>query len=1179
MKKSIHINIILILSILTLNISYLVSKVTVALNKEYNNLNIIYNELNDENWPPQNNHQKYKNFPVPELMYIDKTGTISDETQLWISQGTKSSYSFILVKKNSFTVGDTLFEEFYVKEMKFVEMLKKVKFPKVKFSELTKLEFIACNFTGGLTNIVAPKLDSLILSNCMSVKENDLKLDLPKLKHFWATTNDKGKTRTINGFFDNSLLPNLEWLVLPYQGITSLVDVELHSPKIKRIDVSRNKLMPLYLEKLIDLPNLKNGQLFYDEQTPDIPYINKVETLDSITYSYPKEKILGEYNIFTWQEYVNNGWYDIKDSPDKLKLMKPVQKSYRMSIKNSKLPRYTLYSASTDSAKEINNCWENDYFKICLPVGGFEENKDGILSANGNAILNDFVQIDGKIVIDPNKLNVKIDGRLYLKDLPLISGGIGEIQLADGKYELALLGNDGKITNFLNGLAKNIPDVGGLKFKIKDLEFVGGKKPSGIKISAVVEWDNIRKGCSDKSPDDDGSTSLELNGLEISKEKGWNLEAAKLENFGLMPKWCVKEFSVETNEDENTITFGVQLQTPFVEIGGGLGFKNKELDSIGLSAEFEKALPLGTTSLGLYGGLGAVWNIAEANYWSDYNFKLGGIIGHIANKDLLMFKAVIGYDAPFVNFGIEEANIFKFKDENEDEKWLATGSLMGKTRNDWLIIGLDGELKVGPYKEKKDDEDEKHILETSVNISYKTDVDIFTGKLKGKFTVPKLATNWNPIYKWMNKKFGLPYSANGNAFLLYKESAKYINGSVKFSEKTGDIQFVINLSQYGKDNFLIVKFDKINITGEINKNQDIILSKTHNFDVNKNSELIIVYINGEKGFNTILIDPNGNQITASNLPKDIEFNIDNQSNEAFWTLYNPQSGNWRINYDDNQKIEVYQKYIPKKLNISAKDNGNNVLINWDNINLSQDTEIDFFVDSDNDGLDGYYVGKTKIGSKSFTFAKNQSDGLCQFYVYAITNDNDVIISNYAPELIKSSMNVEPPKNLRLEYNRTLKFLDIKFDFVNNDKINFYTVRYADTKETIKTFFKYQNSARVYLKNFDTNRVIEIISVTYDDIISCPAIQKAVVGIDEELILKNDDFLVFPNPFKNFINIKGNELKSGYIQIVDIQGRTIFTKEYSDNEIQINLTNLINGIYILRIIEGMNIKEIKLIKMN
>ena len=85
------------------------------------------------------------------------------------------------------------------------------------------------------------------------------------------------------------------------------------------------------------------------------------------------------------------------------------------------------------------------------------------------------------------------------------------------------------------------------------------------------------------------------------------------------------------------------------------------------------------------------------------------------------------------------------------------------------------------------------------------------------------------------------------------------------------------------------------------------------------------------------------------------------------------------------------------------------------------------------------------------------------------------------------------------------------------------------------------------------------------------------------IENNDQVFVYPNPFKDKLNIDVTTLAKGEItlQIIDISGKIIETKKADvlpgNNSILFDTNHLVNGIYMMNIVgEGIN-KKFKVIK--
>jgi len=80
---------------------------------------------------------------------------------------------------------------------------------------------------------------------------------------------------------------------------------------------------------------------------------------------------------------------------------------------------------------------------------------------------------------------------------------------------------------------------------------------------------------------------------------------------------------------------------------------------------------------------------------------------------------------------------------------------------------------------------------------------------------------------------------------------------------------------------------------------------------------------------------------------------------------------------------------------------------------------------------------------------------------------------------------------------------------------------------------------------------------------------------------NQEINIYPNPVQNIVNIEIISQKTKYfdIEIYNIQGKLIFMKQYKTSPLSIDISNLSNGIYMLKIKDenGNIIKNDKIIK--
>jgi aminopeptidase YwaD len=70
--------------------------------------------------------------------------------------------------------------------------------------------------------------------------------------------------------------------------------------------------------------------------------------------------------------------------------------------------------------------------------------------------------------------------------------------------------------------------------------------------------------------------------------------------------------------------------------------------------------------------------------------------------------------------------------------------------------------------------------------------------------------------------------------------------------------------------------------------------------------------------------------------------------------------------------------------------------------------------------------------------------------------------------------------------------------------------------------------------------------------------------------------ITPNPAQNFVQIEHNFAGNVQILLTDLNGKTVLTQEFARNKIQLNTTDVPNGIYLLHLIQNENRSHHKLI---
>ncbi len=108
-----------------------------------------------------------------------------------------------------------------------------------------------------------------------------------------------------------------------------------------------------------------------------------------------------------------------------------------------------------------------------------------------------------------------------------------------------------------------------------------------------------------------------------------------------------------------------------------------------------------------------------------------------------------------------------------------------------------------------------------------------------------------------------------------------------------------------------------------------------------------------------------------------------------------------------------------------------------------------------------------------------------------------------------------------------------------------------------------------------NAVNDYVRVINEDVIEEVILVKDYTSINEELVSSIE---VYPNPANKKINIKSNSIVD-QIKIIDTSGRVIKSNVINDNEVNIDIQNIDQGFYILKIFSNEKIinKKIQIIK--
>lgn len=826
-------------------------------------------------------------------------------------------------------------------------------------------------------------------------------------------------------------------------------------------------------------------------------------------------------------------------------------------------------------------CWTYGNFEFCIEGKGVWEpiEKTTKLKTEKRVVINSFLVFEGKMTIDTAQLGISCDGNFFVRNIPIPGGGIGTFSLASGKYELKLLGEDGKITNFINSYTSNIA---GFKFKLKDIQLVGGRQAEGIKITATITVPGISVGCNED--DEIKETEFEVKDFEI-KTTGIEIGGFKVENLGFssFPQFCLSKLYGEYDSERDRLDFGANVKIPFGEVGAGIAFIGGELDSLGfrMEASFPPLFVIGTTTVGISGFFGHISGITQPNL----EFELGGILVDVLIEDLYKIDISGYFKTPNI-IGLKgEANLFK---DPILKKWQMKGGIDGSIDIAIAQMELKGSLNIGTKDE------EKYLLSTEGSLKYNMRQSKFSGYLSGTLDLPKMRDDWP--FDWINATIGLPKKISADARFLFGKS-KILWGEAKLGSKIGNLRYVVDLNKsYDDPDFFF--FERTPEQKLIKSNNTIFNGNaTYNFSVKNSTERFVTKIVfSDVIANSELVSPTGIKYKSEDKPENtVIYSYDNDAKKAFWTLINPESGIWTLNINTNTQnvnVKLYEFVAKPNFSVYLIQNLKEVNIYWNTEGLNSNGKVEIYLDSDKEGENGLHISTFNALDGYGKIILSDSLPDCKYYLYAIYNGLDIAIADYADEqIINNKSSLLPPTNI------TAKFL------TKNDKcviewepsrepnvIGYIIVGETPTGEEVllATASKYERRKEFEIDDYSKYR-IKIYSYNFDGLKGCSS-----VPID--IILSNSDFIenkpnslmqIYPNPANSKVSISFNLEKPAHVKmkILNLVGKEVgvlIDNKWMDegsHQISFDLKDLSPSVYfvILQAGEKVYTQKVQIIK--
>ncbi len=844
------------------------------------------------------------------------------------------------------------------------------------------------------------------------------------------------------------------------------------------------------------------------------------------------------------------------------------------------------------SFKVIDGIWEGTGANI-------------ITNTSDDVEINDFLKFDGNMTIDTTVGDVTFssDGAFYLKGI-IVEGQPIKFILYDQVIEEANLDREAINLNIIDendeeeqkyfkyrqdyfaGIIKVIP---------KKLELLGGLNAAGLRMGCDV-WFSHTKNCNDRRR----RVRISLENLEFDTDGRFIIDG-KIVGLSNVPGFCLRYLGLKYDSPENCFEFDGGLWTPFfgnrTDEGKGLFLKARNCKGNWVEVEFEATLgnpiPIGNTGIGVVGVEGGINNISSP----PPDVYLGGTFAPITAQELFELNIVGSYRAPSLLklkgdarlFRIPATDIWGIPDASL-EVWL-----------DWnSSLGLNGAIKAGYLGGTT------AVVEGEAAMKYVwSPGSELTGALNSEVNIPDIGSGFP--FDWINMFLGLPYRISSSEAVL-KNSM--ILGNVNLPFPIGEMNFALDLEKRnGENGFFEIGQGYRNLNGTIRKDDDIpatllssyqlegqsmplnyegknekTLAATYDtIKVDETIEKIIIRLKSETAVpNSSLKDPLGN--VYENSDEDNAIIYKESGKLAFWTVLLPAHGDWIVTVENpapGDSIDVYSYKRKEPFNIDVKVKDSIITVLWDKENNSQDSKIDFFLDDDNDGFDGFYIGTASGKDDSFSYTLSDSITGCYFYLHATRYENNAITRDYCKNAIMNDKEILLPPIIKsckvVESEQIEDTVEISWENPLCDDIYGYALKIIDgvsKEDSIYAMVFYpQDTVRISVIRPET-KVFQMISYNETGRSGCwtPKIaltDETGVVMDNSISGDNKKLRVYPNPASSSVNIEfvleepqlttlilQNSIGDDILCLIDNERR-----QQGVNRIKFNSQSLPSGLYL------------------
>jgi len=1043
---------------------------------------------------------------------------------------------------------------------------------------------------GNLTKIKSLRLDNNNISGSIPPFGNltEIKyLNLSNNNIFGSIPSSIGKLKNlVQLYLKNNNITNipieinncsrLVYLDLSNNNLNDLPAIILD---LKKFTVDHNSLNYTSLEKQSSLNIFNDRYSFKFVPQKDTLDIQCKTVGDSIKFTF--ERPGGTKTEYEWLLKNTSGKYvTLNTTSNSIKISKQENNKVVDCFASNTLIKHLYFTGFPSECNfEETDCWQAGQLTFCVHSGKWKKGGTNKIKTTNIISINNFLFFDGTMTIDTTKLELEASGEFYVDNIPLAKDlGYGKYTLAEGKYKLNLIGDEQKITNFLNSELSKTAMIFGTPAKIDNLTFFNRNDTIGININASVSVPLLSTGCGIPGIYNP-KTELKLKNFEITN-KGILSAGFAVKNLGLFQFGCLKNATVEYDWKKDILIGGAELSLSiFGDIGAGIKLEDGKIDSIAWKIDSSlPPIPIYATfsAKGFYGHVAGLNNFDENNQFNSNNIdvKIGGIFTDIIAKQAYQLDIDGRIKMSGLLEGSGQMQFFQPPVPNFPYQIKGFGKVALNYSNKQMDCDFTGNF--GTLN------GEEWIGDAKGNFSFnmRNETPELSAYFYGDFTLPRISDQW-PLNMISITVGTTNRIFNDHPNLVYGIVYEYLT-----TEAYIKIPYIIDITKewwmWGYIRFPSVIREGIKIPDEKSGLITNIVTKT--FTVPENNEFGVIEIKSKENPPTSSItSPSGKKHSASSSEDNIFYSESENKKDAFWSLLEAAPGDWTItleNPTDTDSLFTHFKLKEKEFKFSMNQTENTVTINWDVAQVEEGQTVNIMLDNDDAGFDGFRIKKGDAAAGQLSFSLDESTPDCYYYLFVQLIGEYSVIQSYADEVIKNPFtSLAPPLNFTSYYNTETGECEFNWDKDQAYDISGYILTITNNQDNDSIYAiinGYQNYISLFIDDFETKSA-KIESFNEEWKIGCPSVlTKLTTGIEEnyQILEEINNLKIYPNPTNGNLTIRYyvSEPSKCEIRIYNIDGQEIAQpltgfQSTGFHQFDFQYENFPNGMYLIKYINS------------